>query len=227
MNHVLLDVGADFTSAGLGENWTPLPRLFSRYPNADSVVSVFRREHLFEWDRRGLRWATCYHIVGEGSFRSLAEDSRAHDLPLGARADWVRDDDYLVFAVRDGLIGQLVYVLPDSARLERWHREVPSKFREYACRVRAILATDLEGQMPAPQIICCSLLAPSLHLRQLLDNIQQSGADEDLARPCNTGAIATPFADTRRRTPSSFRTTRPVQSQAREPGSTMARKYRV
>jgi radical SAM protein with 4Fe4S-binding SPASM domain len=181
VNHVLLDIGADFTSAGLGENWTPLPRLFSRYPNADSVVSVFRREHLFEWDRRGLRWATCYHIVGEDSFRSLAENSRAHDLPLGARADWVRDDDYLVFAVRDGLIGQLVYVLPDSARLERWHREVPSRFREYACRVRAILAVDLEGQMPAPQIICCSLLAPSLHLRQLLDNIQQSGADENLA----------------------------------------------
>lgn len=181
MDHVLLDIGADVASARLGENSTSLPRLFSRYQSAARFVTVYSREHLLEWDRRGLRSATCYHVAGEESLCSLKAHSRAHDLPLGARADWVRDDDYLVFAVRDGLIGRLVYVLPDSAWLERWHREVALKFREYACRVGATLAADIENEMPAPQAIYCSLLAPSLHRGQLLDNIQQSGADEDLA----------------------------------------------
>ncbi len=178
MNQVLLDIGADFTSTGLNGDWAPLQRLFSRYPNADKVISVYRREHLREWDHRGLHSATCYHLVAEDSFRSPEPDSHAFDLPLGARADWVRDDDYLVFALRDGIIARLVCVLPHSTRLGQWKREVLPRFRDYSCRVRAIPATDLEREMPAPQIICFSLLAPALSRRQLLENIRQSGAGD-------------------------------------------------
>jgi pyrroloquinoline quinone biosynthesis protein E len=181
VNHVLLDIGADHASSRLSENWTPLPRLFRRYPNAARTVSAYRREHLLEWDRRGLRSATCYHIAGEESLRPFTTDCHAHDLPLGARADWVRDDDYLVFAVRDGVIGQLIYVLPDATRLERWQSDLALRFREYAGRVRAILAADLEHEMPAPHGIYCSLHAPGLGRKQLLENIRQTGADEDVA----------------------------------------------
>jgi radical SAM protein with 4Fe4S-binding SPASM domain len=107
--------------------------------------------------------------------------SRAHQLSLGARADWVHDSDYLVFAVRDGIVGRLVYVLLDSASLERWEREIPPRFGPYASRVEAILATDIAAKMPAPQTIYCALLAPTIGRKQLCEILDSSGADSELA----------------------------------------------
>jgi radical SAM protein with 4Fe4S-binding SPASM domain len=176
---VVLDIRADLPSTRLGECWSSLPRLFGRYPEARRVFSVHRREILLHWDRCGLRSATCFHIAGSESVRSSL--SRAHQLPLGARADWVHDDDYLVFAVREGLVGRLVCILPDTASLERWKREIPSRFGPYASRVEAILAAEIAAKMPTPQTIYCALLAPTIGCKQLHEILDSSGADPELA----------------------------------------------
>ncbi len=157
--------GRRATSAGLGGTWTPLPRLFSRYPNADSVVSVSRREHLFKSDRRGLRWATCYHIVGEGSFRSLAEDGRRLTVCLSERA-------------RTGVPGRRLPRLCCAGWADR-----PARVR--LARFRAARAVASRGTFQVPGIC----LPCSCHSRHGPRRPDAGAADHLLLAP---GAIAAP-----------------------------------
>jgi radical SAM protein with 4Fe4S-binding SPASM domain len=96
------------------------------------------------------------------------------------RAGWVRDDDYLLFAVRDGIINRLVHVLPDASDVGRFKCEIMDRYGVYSSRVEVILYNDLEAEMPEPQMICYAVLSPTIEKTHLIHNLQSAGASRDL-----------------------------------------------
>ena len=121
-------------------------------------------ELLDHWDASGKRLDLCVHFDAHSDL--FTDFNRAWEMPLGVRGSFVGIGDYLFHALREGILGNLVWVCPRwlNAETERGtlrHALGPS----FGARVNIINYGDWLWNLPPPSGACLCL-SPEWSRRQ-------------------------------------------------------------
>ena len=132
---LLLDVDLDFLVDGtmtldlepVKQVWCPAARLLRTLSDAGLLggpVHAFLDHHrsLAVWDEAGVRSAVVVHIDNHRDV--YATQSGAAERPAGIRGDVVQCGDYLFHALREGMVEQVIDVVPDPLTLANASRDV-------------------------------------------------------------------------------------------------------
>ena len=86
-------------------------QLFRRCAGVRSFLHAEHHEALTAWDDSGLRGWECWHFDAHADMGDSAQDQPIR-LPLGKRADHIHSGNFLLTALREGIVSRVHWVVP-------------------------------------------------------------------------------------------------------------------
>ncbi len=156
---------------------------------------VHQRDCLRLWDQADLRGWVCVHFGAHPHLFDEA-DPGLGNLPLGWRGDCVTDGNYLLIALRDGILAHVVWVFPDwqavddyRARFDRCNPELTERVE--MLRYRDFLSSKVAQWVP--QRIEGAFAPDFTPLPMVRDFVAWFGADEALIDSIAEASLAVSF----------------------------------
>lgn len=154
INPILIDIDFDFFLSSEKtilempdkEYWLSPKDLLPKL-NSIPVHSVAsHKEVLKDWDSRNIHGATCYHFDAHHDLWD--DEDLIAELPLGTRTDFVSDGNYLIFALRENIISELVIIAPDWQDISSWQILLQHQsLAPYAHRIRFTKYSDFAPRL--------------------------------------------------------------------------------
>ena len=110
--------------------WLRPEILLDAHRSAPRTPVVHHRECLRLWDQAALRGWVCIHFDAHPDLFDEA-DPGLGNLPLGRRGDCVTDGNYLLIALRDGILARVVWVAPDWQAVEDYRARFDHAIRSW------------------------------------------------------------------------------------------------
>lgn len=129
-----------------------------RLPSSSSrpILCLDHHEMLGDWDKAGDAVDLCVHFDAHSDL--CADFNRAWEMPLGVRGKLVGVGDYLFHALRENVLGALIWVGPrwlDVGAEQAKLRHVLGSL--LAARVQVINYADWVWRLPSPGGVCLCL----------------------------------------------------------------------
>lgn len=154
------DSPADLSVAPDKRLSTTVESLLGKLPDAGerrTLLGLDHHELLSAWDRLGVRGARCVHLDAHHDL--FPDFNRAWELPLGIRGAHVGVGDYLFHALREGIVGHLVWVCPPWLDAVVAARQVESHLGRHLARCIEVLSYDRwawSWESPTHTFLCLS-----------------------------------------------------------------------
>lgn len=162
--------------------WLQPDALLSTYRQALRTPVVYHRECLRLWDQAKLQgWIGIHFDAHPDLFDEI--DPGLGNLRLGRRGDCVTDGNYLLIALREGILSHVIWVLPDWQDLDYYRNRFNKINPELAARVEMQHYCDFitsEHARWTPQRIDAAFSPDFTPLPMVADFACFMGADEDL-----------------------------------------------
>lgn len=175
--------------------WLRPEMLLDAHRSAPRTPVVHHRECLRLWDQADLRGWICIHFDAHPDLFDEA-DPGLGNLPLGRRGDCVTDGNYLLIALRDGILARVVWVAPDWQAVEDYRARFDHGNPELADRVEMLRYRDFLTSASAqwvPQRIDGAFSPGFTPLPKLAEFVECFGADETLVDAVAAAWLAVHF----------------------------------
>ncbi len=152
--HVIIDIDFDFffsnektvLESPHKNYWLPPSELFSKFDQQIVHSLVSHKDALNIWDTLSVNDATCYHFDAHHDLWDIT--NLVADIPLGTRSDFVSDGNFLIFALRENIIGHLVLVAPDWQNITHWQKILQEDYiSPYANRIEIVKYSDFISRL--------------------------------------------------------------------------------
>ena len=117
--------------------WLRPEVLLDAHRSAPRTPVAHHRDCLRLWDQADLRGWVCIHFDAHPDLFDEV-DPGLGNLPLGWRGDSVTDGNYLLIALRDGILARVVWVAPDWQAVEDYRARFDHSNPELADRVEML-----------------------------------------------------------------------------------------
>ena len=167
-DQILIDIDFDFffstektvLEAPFKEYWMHPSELFNQFTPQELHTIISHKEVLGIWDKSNIRNATCYHFDAHHDLWDL--DNLIANIPLGTRTDLVSDSNFLIFALRENIIGNIVIVAPNWQNILYWHEILKEEsVSPYTNRIEIVIYSEivprLEDIMSSATLVTCAL----------------------------------------------------------------------
>jgi len=175
--------------------WLRPEVLLDAHRSAPRTPVVDHRECLRLWDQADLRGWFCIHFDAHPDLFDEA-DPGLGNLLLGRRGDCVTDGNYLLIALRDGILARVVWVAPDWQAMEDYRARFDHGNPELADRVEMLRYRDFLTSASAqwvPQRIDGAFSPGFTPLPKLAEFVECFGADETLVDAVAAAWLAVHF----------------------------------
>lgn len=175
--------------------WLTPDVLLNAHLTVPRTPVVHHRDCLRLWDQANLRGWVCVHFDAHPDLFDEA-DPGLKNLPLGRRGDCVTDGNYLLIALRDGILAHLVWVLPDWQAMDDYRARFFQCNPELTDKVEMLRYRDFLGSKVVqwiPQRIEGAFSPGFTPLHMVRDFVEWFGADEILIDSIVEAALAVRF----------------------------------